>query len=85
MVRSEHEILLRALKIARREGCDLTDLAGFVEWHRDMDEAHLAACTDPECEWIVCRRARGLNPLKLQQEIAKIRERHAPGAQAVEC
>jgi hypothetical protein len=63
LVSGEWDILMHALRIARREGCDLTELAEHICQLRAIDEEHLAACQDPECEWLVCRRARGLPPL----------------------
>ncbi len=36
---------------------------GFVEFCERTDAEHRAECTDPECDAVVCRAARGLPPL----------------------
>jgi hypothetical protein len=61
--------------------------ARFFEWSEKIDAAHMACCTDPDCDWVCCRAARGLPPLRLtdaeKREVAqrRIRQRAEEAAE----
>lgn len=77
--REEKNLLAIACQLARSKGVDPGALAYYCwhgrEWIAASNAAHLAECTDPECDAIVCRAARGLPP-PTPEEIAEWRRRH---------
>lgn len=48
----------------------LAGRCGFVRWVHETDTAHMAACTDADCEWRCCRLARGWTEEEINADLA---------------
>jgi len=78
----ELDTLALAHKLAQREGVNLADLAehcaDFNTWVEELENEHLAECTESDCDAIGCRRKRGLPPMTPEEIDADRRARGLP-------
>lgn len=57
------EMVLRLCDKHDIRACALAGRLGFVVWVEESNREHMASCKDPDCDYLCCRRARGLGPL----------------------
>jgi hypothetical protein len=80
---SKIKTLYEAVKIAKGMKVNLEAIAYFAyhscremeKWIEESNQRHLASCTDPACDAVVCRAARGLPPLTKEEIEADKRKR----------
>lgn len=83
---AEHHILSTAVAIAKRHNVSVEGLAYYAyhteSWRAKQDAEHMAECENPECDWHICRIARGWTPEDIKADLVAQKQAKEAAQQA---